>query len=50
MFPSLITSIIILVKEWLDQDDLVSRLNKGHKGTEHALVGACGNGNFGLWI
>ena len=46
---SLIPSII-LVKEWLDNDDLVFGLNKSHKRTEHALIGARGDGNLGLWV
>ena len=39
-----------LVEEWLKDDDFVTRLNEAHEGAQHALVCACGNGDFGVWI
>jgi hypothetical protein len=29
---------VLLVKEWLEDDDFVARLNKGHEGAEHAYL------------
>lgn len=41
---------ISLVKEGLKDDDLVSRLNERHEGTQHALVCAGGDGDLSFRV
>ena len=40
----------VLVEEGLKDDDLVAGLEEAHEGGEHALVGARGDGHFGLGV
>ena len=40
----------MLVEEWLEDDDLVAWLYECHKGTEHAFIRSCSDGDFGIWI
>lgn len=41
---------LILVKEWLKDDDFISRLDEAHKGTQHAFVGTRSNGDFSIGV
>lgn len=40
----------LLVEVWFKDDDLISGLDKGHEGTEHALISSCGDNDLGLRI
>lgn len=40
----------VLVEEGLEDNDLVAGLEEAHEGGEHALVGAGGDSDFGLWV
>lgn len=40
----------ILVEERLKDDHLITRLDKCHKGTEHAFVRSSGDRNLGLRV
>jgi len=40
----------VLVEEGLEDDDLVALLEEAHEGREHALVGAGGDCDFGVWV
>lgn len=40
----------LLIKERLEDNHLVAWLNISHKRTQHALIGARGDCDFGVWI
>jgi len=40
----------VLVKVRLKDNNLVSRLNEGHTGTEYAFIGSCGNDDISLRV
>lgn len=39
-----------LIEERLEEDDLVTWLNKGHEGAEHTLICSSCNSHFGVWV
>lgn len=40
----------VLIEEGLEDDNFVALLEEAHEGGEHALIGAGGNGDLGLWV
>ena len=40
----------LLVEEWFEYYNLVSRLDKTHERTKHALIRTCSDGNLCVWI
>jgi len=40
----------VLVEEGLEDNDFVALFEEAHEGGEHALIGAGGDGDFGVWV